>query len=389
MMSVMEFSRVESAVQALREELRSLDPKAVDRGLAGRLLAAYAEGERVCAGATAMLASRVGDASTLARQTGTTVGKARTVLGLSRRLGDTPALKDAVRSGVVSLDQATEIAKAETQARGSAEHLIDVARRQPFHVLKEQARAAVLDSDRGCLADRQRRARRASHRITDLGMIHIEADLEPHVGTPIVNRLEAEARRLGRDGGDEPFASRLADALASTLNGGGRPSGRTDMVLLVSHEVATRGWTDVAADEHCHIPGVGPVAPQVAKEIADDAFLSGVFFDGDDLRHIKTWGRHIPAKVRLALRLGEPPRFDGPRCVDCGNRLDLEIDHLVPLAEGGPTARANLRLRCDPCHELKTAQDRRRQRSARRQPRQVGPAHVRRRRAAARDHPPP
>lgn len=161
------------------------------------------------------------------------------------------------------------------------------------------------------------------------------------------------------------------------------------MVLLVSHEVATRGWTEVTDDDYCHIPGVGPVAPQVAKGIAQDAFLWGVFFDGDDLRHIKTWGRRIPAKVRLALRLGEPPRFDGPRCIDCGNRLDLEIDHLVPLAEGGPTARANLRLRCDPCHELKTAHDRRRRRSVRQRPHQPNSAHVRQRRVGARDRPPP
>jgi hypothetical protein len=58
-------------------------------------------------------------------------------------------------------------------------------------------------------------------------------------------------------------------------------------VVLVSHEVATRGWTDVREGEMCQIPGVGPVAPAVAKEIAHDAFLTGVFFDGKDLRHMR------------------------------------------------------------------------------------------------------
>ena len=36
--------------------------------------------------------------------------------------------------------------------------------------------------------------------------------------------------------------------------------------MLVSHEVAKRGWTDVREGEVCKIPGVGPVTPKVAKE---------------------------------------------------------------------------------------------------------------------------
>jgi 5-methylcytosine-specific restriction endonuclease McrA len=105
-------------------------------------------------------------------------------------------------------------------------------------------------------------------------------------------------------------------------------------------------------------PGVGPVPPEVAKEIAQDAFLNGVFFDGTDLRHFKRWTKNVPVPIRTALELGAPPEFDGVKCVDCGNRFRNERDHVEPRNFGGPTATRNIEWRCDPCHEIKTASDR-------------------------------
>lgn len=356
----MEAERIETAIGILKAEVRSLDPALVDPGLAHRLVSLLAEGERVCAAGTALLASRIADAPTLARVTGTSVGKARAVVGLSHRLGDTPQLEEAVRRAQVSLDQATEIARAETAAPGVAPALVEVAQDQPFHVLREQARRLALLENRKDLASRQRKARRACHWITDLGLVHLEADLEPHLGVPIVERLEASARRLAREAEDpESFSAHLADAFAHAFGGpGGKGSPKAELVVLVSHQVAQRGWAEIADDELCSIPGVGPIDPKVAQEIAQDAFLSGVFFDGVDLRQIRRWTRYVPVEVRLALNLGPPPEFDGARCVDCGNRFGLEYDHERPHAAGGPTSLDNLRPRCGRCHRRKTAGDR-------------------------------
>ncbi|MGA9597603.1 MAG: HNH endonuclease signature motif containing protein, partial [Acidimicrobiia bacterium] len=187
-------------------------------------------------------------------------------------------------------------------------------------------------------------------------MIHVEADLEPHIGTPIVNDLEAEAKRLAnRDGWKEPFEAYIADAFAA---GFGRPgksrSSKPEMVAVVSHEVAQRGWTSIEPGEVCHIPGVAPIDPQVAREIAQDAFITGVISDGKDLRQMRRWTRHIPVEIKLALNLGSPPDFDGRRCVDCGNRYRLEHDHDLPVVEHGPTSLDNLPDRCHPCHVRKT-----------------------------------
>jgi 5-methylcytosine-specific restriction endonuclease McrA len=193
-----------------------------------------------------------------------------------------------------------------------------------------------------------------------------------------VARAEAEAARLaraaattgagspgacgdgtGNDGAREPFERYLADAYAALLAGSGKgPARRPELVVLVSHEVATRGWKHVRQGEHCKIPGVGPVSPETARAIAKDAFLSGVFYDGTDLRHFKRWGRHIPIEVLIALELGEPPSFDGIACSDCGNRFRTEIDHVRPRFAHGPTSKPNLTPRCWRCHQAKTKRER-------------------------------
>jgi hypothetical protein len=178
-----------------------------------------------------------------------------------------------------------------------------------------------------------------------------------------VARAEAEPTRLAKqaetEGRAEPFERHLADAFAVLMSGSGKGRAkRPELVVVVSHEVARRGWTEVKASEVCKIPGVGPVAPEVAKKIASDAFLSGVFYDGVDLRHFARWSRHIPIEVAVALELGDPPDFDGIRCVDCGNRFRTEFDHIEPRAARGPTSNGNIDPRCWPCHQVKTACDR-------------------------------
>jgi hypothetical protein len=60
-------------------------------------------------------------------------------------------------------------------------------------------------------------------------MIDIHLTLEPHLGTPIVNRAETEAARLHRtarrNGSPEPFERHLADAYAKLMTS--PPTGRS------------------------------------------------------------------------------------------------------------------------------------------------------------------
>jgi hypothetical protein len=100
------------------------------------------------------------------------------------------------------------------------------------------------------------------------------------------------------------------------------------------------------------------VSPEVAQKIAGDAFLTGVLFDGKDLRHMRRWTRNIPIEVFMALQLGRPPEFDGIKCIDCGKRFHPEKDHLEPHSAFGAASTDNLEWRCWPCHVAKTERDR-------------------------------
>ena len=357
----MERHYIVEAVEFATKANRVLSPDQWSDAEAREMLGHYALLEKLAAYGKTAAAARLNDAGGLARASGTSMGKAREALRTAEQAAKTPELAEAMRAGELSLDQATEIAKTETVAPGSVGPLLERVRGgAPVHVLRDDARRRRLQAQNPTdLARRQHEGRFLRHGITDNGNIRLEAELEPHVGTLLVNGLRDEAKKLSREAkAAEPFERYLADALPQLLDGKGTGKGRTEMVVLVSHGVADRGWQDVRDDEHCKIPGVGPISPETARRIAQDAFLTGLFYDGEDLRNIRRWGRHIPAEIKIALNLGEPPGFEGRRCIDCGNRFFLETDHLEPRGSGGETALDNLKDRCDPCHDRKTARDR-------------------------------
>ena len=127
-----------------------------------------------------------------------------------------------LKNGDISLEQASEIAGAEQSSPGAASELVAAARDGAFHVLRDKARKLALEAEQGRgLAERQHAARSARSRCDALGMVNLHLVLEPQVGTPILNRAEAEAarlqRRAKRQGRPEPFERHLADAYAGLL----------------------------------------------------------------------------------------------------------------------------------------------------------------------------
>ncbi len=192
-------------------------------------MAAYARAEKLVAFGIAALSHKLDDSAELARVTGSSVGKAKSVVATGRVMAASEELSAALQQGDISLDQAVEIAAAEESAPGTAAELVTIAQEESFHVLKEKARQKKLEAEQHRdLAARQHAARRAHSHCGELGMMHIHIELEPHVGAPIVARAEAEGQRLARKakgaGADEPFHRHLADAYASLLAGLG--SGR-------------------------------------------------------------------------------------------------------------------------------------------------------------------
>ena len=354
---------LDQAIELLEKANASLEPELLDSAGARVVLDRYARLRRLADFGVAAVARKVDDAAVVSRAAGVPVGQAKATIELGNNLKAAPELGAALQSGAVSAEQAMQIASAEASVPGITSELVEDANSEPFHVLKDKARRLKLEAEQhDGLAARQRAALSGRHYSDELGMKHVHLVFEPLAATPIVNRAEADAQRLykvaKKSGQTEQFEAYLADAFLDMLSGNGK--GRTtrpELVVLVDYETVKGGWK-LSPEGICKIPGVGPVDPQDAKAVAQDAFINAVLVDGTDLRHFKRFSRHVPPEIKVALELGTAPQFDGPACTDCGNRFRPERDHLEPVVAEGPSSYTNLKWRCHPCHVAKTEADR-------------------------------
>lgn len=211
----------------LEKSNAGLEPELLGSTEVSEMVRAYARAEKLAAFGKTMLARKM-DADAVARASGTSVGKAKAAVETAKSLEEAPLVRAAFQGGDVSLDQASEIARAEAARPGAATELLSVAKTESFQVLRERSRKVVLEAEqsRG-LPERQREARSGRDYTDELGMMNIHLRLRPHVGVPLMKRAHTEANRLFREakksGSEEPFERHLADAYASMLAGGGKP----------------------------------------------------------------------------------------------------------------------------------------------------------------------
>jgi 5-methylcytosine-specific restriction endonuclease McrA len=80
--------------------------------------------------------------------------------------------------------------------------------------------------------------------------------------------------------------------------------------------------------------------------------------DGSARRRPTTSVRHVPADMRRAVRArdGDQCTFVSDDGMRCEERRALEVDHIVPVARGGESSVANLRLRCRAHNQLEAEQ---------------------------------
>ena len=362
---------------ALRDALRALDVERLSGEQCAALVRDLAVTEKACAAARVRAAARAAASGShrargfrdaadwLATTMGSSPGEAKAALETAEAVERCPETREALANGELSVAQAREITRTEAEQPGSEAELLALARRSTLGALRDEARRrrfAAADPDE--LRARQHRAREFRHWQDDLGMVRGRFALPPEVGLPFVNRLDAETDRIrrhakGTETAEEPRDAHAADAFATVIAGGGKGRARsTDLVIVCDVRAWRRGHAH--AGEPCHLLGGTPIPVPVARELAADAFLKAVLHDGKRIDTVVHYGRHIPAEVRTALELGAPPGFDGAACVEdgCGRRHGLEWDHVDPVANGGPTAFANLEARCWPHHHDKTERDR-------------------------------
>jgi hypothetical protein len=339
---------------------------------ASSLLQEVAAIENTCAALRVLLSGRIAETSIwqkegersaahwVARATGTTVGHAIGALETASRLEGLPATAEAFRSGKVSETEAKEIASAASVSPSSEEELLSAARNRDVAGLREACRkvrdAAFTDEvERYEAIHRSRYLRSWSDHD---GAFRLDARLTPDAGATVIAALEPhrrrsfeEARRAGRK--DRPEAY-LADALLALAEEGSSPntkghSGPRTMVhVRVDHAALVRGRRK--GEETCEIAGIGPIPVATARALASDAILAAVLTKGADVKAVAHLGRTIPARLRTALEARDT------ECAvpGCHNRHRLEIDHIEPFAEGGPTSLDNLARLCRPHHHMKT-----------------------------------
>jgi hypothetical protein len=374
--------RLAQVTDQLRSSVTELDPETLSGADAARVLAAFAEIERLGAAGKLLSARRVESskvwrrsghrsaAAHVAEATGTGIGTAIAALETARHLGSLPATDEAVRQGKLSESQVKEVAGAAILRPDAEQELVEAAGQQPLSMLKLRCkRVRATGQDQRATYEAIRKGRYLRNWVEDNGAVRFDARLTPDEGARLLAAVGIETQRLAaaarKAGLEEPRKALAADALvalacrpcadagsgsrAGNPPGTGRTGGPAATVhVRVDHAALVRGH--VEPGELCEIPGIGPVPIEVARRLAVDSILSVLVTDGVDVTTVAHSGRTIPEALRRALAERDPV------CVvpGCDTRDELEIDHIRPFAEGGPASLANLARLCRWHHYLKT-----------------------------------
>lgn len=96
-----------------------------------------------------------------------------------------------------------------------------------------------------------------------------------------------------------------------------------------------------------------PAAPKAHKRKS--------FRWGDKSRHERGYGSNWDKIRKIALKRDQ---YMCQRCLENNRYTPLQVklydhavDHIVPKAKGGTDELSNLQSLCEPCHEIKTAED--------------------------------
>jgi len=282
----------------------------------------------------------------------TTVGSAITTLETGRRLEQLPATRDALVSGALSMLQAAEITNAASAAPEAERSLLDAARTESVAGLREKCRAVAAAANHDPDADeRLHRSRYLRHWSDADGAVRLDARLTPDAGARVMAVIDARSKRFRDDARRACAVERreayAADALVS-LADATTPGPRAVVHVHVDESAWTRGHTE--RGETCRVAGVGTVSVAAVRRLAENGIIKTVLTDGAHVHAVAHLGRTIPARLRTALEARDQT------CVTpgCDASEDLEIDHVVPFARGGPTRLDNLARLCRWHHSLKT-----------------------------------
>ncbi len=311
-------------------------------------------------------------AAFIASLDGIGVGEARSLLDTAEALNELPDVEDALRDGRLSGAQTREIADAARTAPAEQETLIDQAAEGSMTALRNRCRelkATQANKDPRATHHRIHANRHFRHWTDAEGAFCYAGRDVPEVGAAILAAIADQMKRMraaerGPGTGTEPpartpYAALEADAVAALITSGRAGTGEapgnegssgpgTMIHVRIDLDALRRGHAEEG--EVSTIEGVGPIPVPGVRALLDDASVRCIFHKAGDIRAVAHLGRTISAALRTAL-------VERDRCCvvpGCSVSTGLEIDHTIPLFEGGPTCLSNLARLCHWHHYLKT-----------------------------------
>jgi len=287
--------------------------------------------------------------------------EAQSVVLLANQLQHLPVTQEALRNGTLSNAQAVEVARGAIVAPNTETQLLNLAKHATVRDLRDASSRVVAGATDEAERHRQVHRSRYFKSWTDLdGSFNVRGRMTAANGAlvmaalkPIQDEIFKAARKSGEHERPEAYA---ADALmvlcekATTKQSSGNKTTRPNAVINIRIDIDAlkRGRTENG--EVCEIAGVGPIPVATAKAYLGEAFLKLLILDGVDIKTVAHMGRAIPAKLRTAVE----ERDRVCQVPTCDMSVGLEIDHIVPFAEGGPASLENLVRLCKRHHLQKT-----------------------------------
>jgi len=294
----------------------------------------------------------------LATETDCAQYEAQSVVILANQLQHLPTTQAALLSGVLSNAQAVEVARGAIVAPNTETQLLNLARHVTVRDLRDATARVIAGATDEAARHKQIHKTRflKSWRDPD-GAFIIKGRMTVANGAivmaalkPLQDEIFNAARKSGNHERPEAYAADALLELCTAESAIAAKPARTNAVMNIRIDMASlkRGHTENG--EVCEIAGVGPIPVATATAHLGEAFLKLLVMDGTDVRTIAHMGRAIPAKLRTGLE----ERDRVCQVPTCDMSVGLEIDHIIPFAEGGPASLENLVRLCKRHHLQKT-----------------------------------
>jgi hypothetical protein len=359
--------KIEEVRDLAREAVAELDPACIDGRDAARLAEAAAQGAKLLDAATAILAKRAADTNAwrrtshaataeqwLAQASGCTEGAARETLATVQRLDELPATAEKLRTGELSLAQASHVSAGATADPSAEQRLLRTAKRSGMRELRAERERVIaaatdeLEAHRRAKHDRHLRtwsqgfATHGSFSGPTEDVAQMLAALEP-----LTKARFDQARKAGER---EPQDAYRFDALvtAVTTSNPANASKASDAAASVLVDLPSLLDGKTTPGGICEIPGVGPVPVAHARRVLSHGLLQLVITDGVDVQTVVSTTRHVPKALKIAIAVRD--RTCKIRGCDCDRML--ERHHTHPYEKSHRTTYKELGNLCPKHHDL-------------------------------------